>query len=246
MVVLECNGLTKKFGGLEAVKQVSLKVEKGEHRLIIGPNGAGKTTLFNLISGELAPTSGNIELFGRDIIKLPAHKRTHLGLGRTFQIVSIFLTQSVLDNLIIAEMGLLGLKFSMLKPVSSYRHLYARAEEIMEKVGLAEKPNTIVKNLSHGEQRQVEIAMALIGDPRVLLLDEPTAGLSQAEGNSIVNMIKNLHGEITAIIIEHDMDVAFELADFITVLDLGQVYAEGTAKEIRGNAGVQAIYLGTE
>ncbi|MFH0960762.1 MAG: ABC transporter ATP-binding protein [Pseudomonadota bacterium] len=246
MIVVECHRLTKRFGGIEAIKEVNLRVEEGERRAIIGPNGAGKTTLFRLISGEFPPTSGKVQLFGRDITGLTAFQRAYLGLGRTFQITNICLTQTVLDNLLIAEMGLRRLKFSMFKPLNLYRQLYDRAEEMIEKMELAERASTVVKYLSHGEQRQVEIAMALISNPKVLLLDEPTAGLSQVETKKITNIIKCLDPKITILIIEHDMDVAFELADSITVLNSGQIYAEGIPRDIRDNIGVQEIYLGSD
>jgi branched-chain amino acid transport system ATP-binding protein len=246
MIAIECQGLRKKFGGIEAIREVTLKVEKGERRAIIGPNGAGKTTLFRLISGEFPPSSGRVYLFDKDITKMTEFQRAHLGLGRTFQITNICPTQTVVDNLLIAEMGLSPLKFSMFKPLRLYRRLYAKAAEIIDKMGLAEKANTVVKYLSHGEQRQVEIAMALISNPKVLLLDEPTAGLSQAETKKIASVIRALDPKMALLIIEHDMDVAFELAHSITVLNSGKIYAEGAPNDIRNNAGVQDIYLGSE
>jgi branched-chain amino acid transport system ATP-binding protein len=246
MIAIECQGLTKRFGGIEAIKGLNLRVSKGERRAIIGPNGAGKTTLFRLISGEFPPSSGKVHLFGRDITRLTEFQRAYLGLGRTFQITNICPTQTILDNLLIAEMGLSRLKFSIFKPLRLYRELYAKAFGMIDKMELVEKVDTVVKYLSHGEQRQVEIAMALIGNPRVLLLDEPTAGLSQAETKKITSIIKNLDPDMALLIIEHDMDVAFELADSITVLNTGQIYAEGAPNDIRNNDGVQDIYLGTD
>ena len=243
---LACQKLTKAFGGLEAVKDVDLRVTHGERRAIIGPNGAGKTTFFSLINGQHAVTSGSIELLGRNVTKLPAHKRAALGLGRTFQITNLFPTKTAIDKLVISAMGLMGMKFSMLNPLPSYRSLYDKAEEELKSIGLLERDRELVKNLSYGEQRQVEIAMALISQPRVLLLDEPTAGLSPAESLMMSEIIKSLDESITILIIEHDMDVALSVANYITVFHEGRVFMEGSADEVRGNTKVQEIYFGEE
>lgn len=245
-LALECDGLTKRFGGLEAIKDVTLRVEEGERRAIIGPNGAGKTTLFRLISGEFSPTAGRIRLLGRDVTRLKAQERTRLGLGRTFQITSLFPTLTVTDNLILAQLGLRGSKYSMLKPLRLYPDFYRKAEEMLGQMGMADKKDETVKYLSHGDQRQIEIAMALIGNPRVLLLDEPAAGLSPAEAKLITQMIKALNFKITILVIEHDMDIAFELSSAVTVLNFGKIFAEGIQEEIKNNTGVQEIYLGAE
>ena len=189
---LECEELTKRFGGLEAVKQVNLRVEAGERRAIIGPNGAGKTTLFSLISGLYPVTTGRIRIFGKEITHVPSHRRTALGLGRTFQITNLFPTLSVIENLVIAAMGMRGMKFQMVRPLSTYREIYQRALEGLEKVGMAGKQGELVKNLSYGEQRQIEVTLALISNPVVLLLDEPTAGLSPADSAMMAEMIHNL------------------------------------------------------
>lgn len=245
-IALACQKLTKAFGGLEAVKDVDLRVTHGERRAIIGPNGAGKTTFFNLINGQHPATSGRIELLGRNVTKLPAHKRAALGLGRTFQITNLFPTKTVIDNLVISAMGLMGMKFSMLKPLSSYRSLYDKAGGVLKSLGLLERDGVLVKNLSYGEQRQVEIAMALICQPKVLLLDEPTAGLSPAESRMMSEIIQGLDPSITILIIEHDMDVALSVANYITVMHEGRVFMEGSANEVQGNAKVQEIYFGEE
>lgn len=246
VTALECHGLTKQFDGLEAVKQVSLSVNAGERRAIIGPNGAGKTTFFRLISGELSATSGVIKFFGWDMTRLPAHRRAYLGLGRTFQITNLFNTMTVLDNLVIAAMGLRGIKFSMWWPITAHRELYERAEEVLTQIGMIEKRLETIKNLSYGEQRQIEISMALISTPSVLLLDEPTAGLSPADSAMMSAVIQKLDPTITILIIEHNMDVAFHVADRISVLHQGCLYAEGSTAEIRNNPRVQEIYFGTE
>lgn len=243
---LVCENLTKRFGGLEAVKDVNLQVARGERRAIIGPNGAGKTTFFSLISGLYPVTSGSINLLGQDITRLPSHRRTHLGIGRTFQITNLFPTLTVIENLVIAALCLKRLKFSMLKPVSRYRELYKQAEEILRTVGMIEKSGEIVKNLSHGEQRQVEISLALVSNPKVLLLDEPTAGLSPAESAMMTEMIHKLDPNITVLIIEHDMDVALQVASRITVFHEGRVFEEGDINKIRNSERVQEIYFGAE
>lgn len=243
---LECECLTKRFGGLEAVKQINLRVERGERRAIIGPNGAGKTTLFSLISGLYPVTSGSIRIFGTDITHLPGYRRTYFGLGRTFQITNLFPSLTVLNNLVIAAMGLRRMKFSMLKPLSTYQKLYERATEVLENVGMAEKGKKLVKTLSYGEQRQIEIALALVSNPVVLLLDEPTAGVSPGEIGVIAGMVHALDPRITVLIIEHNMDVALQVANRITVMHQGSVFAEGSPMEIRNNPQVQEIYFGTE
>ncbi len=245
-IAVECRDLTKRFGGLEAVRRVDLCVFSGERRAIIGPNGAGKTTLFRLISGEFPATSGAIALFGQDITAMPCHRRTALGLGRTFQITNLFPTMTVVDNLVTAAMGLSRTKFSMFRPLATYDHLYALADSLLVKVGMLDKRDTVLKFLSHGEQRQIEIAMALISSPQVLLLDEPTAGLSPAESTMMTATLQGLDPGITILIIEHDMDVAFAVASRITVLHQGALFAEGTPAEIRSNARVQEIYFGSE
>ncbi len=243
---LECEGLTKRFGGLEAVKQVDLRIDPGERRAIIGPNGAGKTTLFSLISGIYPVTSGSIRIFGQDITQLPSHRRSYLGLGRTFQITTLFPTLSVIENLIIAAMGMKKTKFQMLRPLSTYRDLYERASAGLESVGMSQKKWEVVKNLSYGEQRQIEVSLALISNPVVILLDEPTAGLSPADSAMMTEMIHHLDPRITVLLIEHNMDVALQVADRITVLHQGSVFAEGSPAEIRNDARVQEIYFGTE
>jgi len=243
---LECEGLTKRFGGLEAVKQVDLRVESGERRAIIGPNGAGKTTLFSLISGLYPVTSGKIRIFGKEITHVPSHRRTALGLGRTFQITNLFPTLSVVENLVIAAMGMRGMKFQMVRPLRTYGEIYGKALEELEKAGMAEKRGELVKNLSYGEQRQIEVTLALISKPVVLLLDEPTAGLSPADSAMMAEMIQRLDAGITVLLIEHNMDVALQVAGRITVLHLGGVFAEGSPEEIRRNREVQEIYFGAE
>ena len=236
--------LSKAFGGLKAVEKVALSVAPGERRALIGPNGAGKTTLFNLISGDLPPSGGRITLFGRDVTYLPPHRRAALGVARTYQITNLFPSLTVLENLVLAVQGLERTKLVLLRPITSYTHLYARARTVLESVGLGDKEGEVVKNLSHGEQRQMEIAMALAGRPRLLLLDEPAAGLSPAESRMMTELLKRLNSGITLIVIEHDMDVAFALTDRVTVLHNGSVVADGSRDEVKANPLVREIYLG--
>lgn len=246
MAALECRNLSKSFRGLEAIKDVTLSVEEGERRAIIGPNGAGKTTFFKLISGQYRVGGGNIRLFGRDITELADYKRASLGLGRTFQITNLFPSLSALDSLILAQMGLELSKFSMLKPLRFYRRFYTKANEMLESMDMLDQRSEVINSLSYGSQRQIEIGMALIVQPKILLLDEPTAGLSPAESKRITEIIAHLDSRITILLIEHDMDVAFQITDYITVLHLGEIFAEGTKDQIKGNMGVQEIYLGKD
>ncbi len=242
--VLALENLSINFGGLLAVAAVDLRVLPGERRAIIGPNGAGKTTLFNLISGDLAPTTGRILLFGQDITRLPPHRRAALGLARTFQITKLFANLTVWENVLLACQALERTKFSMLWPLRTYRHLYARGEELLRAVGVWDQRDETIRNLSHGVQRQLEVALALAGRPKVLLLDEPMAGLSPAETHEMTELLRKLERSITLLIIEHDMDVVLDLAERIAVLHLGRLIADGSKDAVRANREVQEIYLG--
>jgi branched-chain amino acid transport system ATP-binding protein len=226
------------------VEDVTLSVQAGERRALIGPNGAGKTALFNLISGTLPLSGGAISLFGQDVTRAPAHRRAALGLARTFQITNLFPDLTVLENCLLAVQALLPVKFSMLRPVSAYGHLRERARAMLEAVGLEAVAAARVNVLSHGEQRQLEIALALAGRPRVLLLDEPTAGLSPAESRLMAALLARLDPAITVLMIEHDMDIALELSPTVTVLHYGRVIADGSREEIRADPQVREIYLG--
>jgi branched-chain amino acid transport system ATP-binding protein len=241
---LSLSGLSKEFGGLRAVDGVSLTVGAGERRAIIGPNGAGKTTLFSLISGETRPSDGRIALFGHDVTRDPPHRRAGLGLARTYQITNLFPRLTALDNCLLAVQALTPAKFHLHRGMRRYPAFFERARSVLEAVGLADKESEAVRNLSHGEQRQLEIALALAGSPKLLLLDEPTAGLSPAESHAMTALLKKLDPAITLLVIEHDMDVAFALTDRITVLHYGKVVADGLAHDVRSNALVQEIYLG--
>ncbi|MFC1868857.1 ABC transporter ATP-binding protein [Thermodesulfobacteriota bacterium] len=246
MEALRIENLSKNFGGLEAVSDVSLSVEAGTRRAIIGPNGAGKTTLFNLIAGELPPSRGSVYLFGREITNMPLHRRTHEGLARTFQINNLFPNLSVLDNVLRGITARQGIGFRMFRPIGAYKDMYEKAARLLQQSGLWEKRNVPVKALAYGEQRHMEIILALSSDPRILLLDEPTAGLSSEESKAFSNAIVTLGGDVTILIIAHDLDLVFELADGITVLHYGQVIAEGTGEEIQAHPKVKEIYLGSE
>ena len=241
---LTLDNVSKHFGGLRAVDGVALAVRPGERRALIGPNGAGKTTLFNLISGALPVSSGRITLFGRDVTRAPAHHRAAQGLARTFQITNLFPDLSVLDNTLLAVQAHTPSRFSMLRPVRAFADLQSRAHAILDSVGLASVTGAAVRNLSHGEQRQLEIALALAGRPRVLLLDEPTAGLSPAESRLMAGLLARLDPAITVLMIEHDMDIALELSPHLTVLHYGCVIADGPRDTVRADPQVREIYLG--
>jgi branched-chain amino acid transport system ATP-binding protein len=236
--------VSRAFGGLRAVDAVSLAVRPGERRALIGPNGAGKTTLFNLIAGTLPVSAGSIRLFGRDVTGTSAHRRAALGLARTFQVNTLFPALTVLENCLLAVQALTATKFSMLRPLEDYGALAERARATLASVGLEDRSAATVRHLSHGEQRQLEIALALAGRPKVLLLDEPTAGLSPAESQHMARLLGGLDPAVTVLMIEHDMDIALELAERVTVLHYGRVIADGLRDAVRADPLVREIYLG--
>ena len=241
---IRVEGLVKDFGGLRALDGVTLRVEGGERRAIIGPNGAGKTTLFNIITGLLPPTAGSILFSGEDVTALPPHRRAQLGLSRTFQITTLFPKLSVRGNVLLAVQAGDPVRFKLHRPLESYPHLLRGADALLERWGMQDRATVPVRLLSHGEQRQVEILLALALRPRVLLLDEPAAGLSPGETAALSGIIRGLSREITILLIEHDMDVAFTLADRVSVLHYGRVVAEGSPEAVRQDPQVAAIYLG--
>jgi ABC-type branched-subunit amino acid transport system ATPase component len=244
MLALRLEGVTKHFGGLCAVDGVGLEVQPGERRALIGPNGAGKTTLFNLIAGALPVSSGRITLFGHDVTGASAHHRAAQGLARTFQITNLFPDLTVLENALLAIQAHTSSRFAMLRPARAFADLQARARATLDSVGLAGVTDATVRNLSHGEQRQLEIGLALGGRPRLLLLDEPTAGLSPAESRLMADLLRRLDPAITVLMIEHDMDIALELSPRVTVLHYGCVIADGSRDEVRADPQVKEIYLG--
>jgi len=237
---------SKTFGGLQALNNVNFSIEPGERRAIIGPNGAGKTTLFNIISGLLRPSAGRILFLGEDITRMPAHRRAALGLARTFQITNLFPSLTVKENMLLSLQAPNTLKFSFLRPLTSDKYLFPRAQDLLEQWGMWDKRDVEVRNLSYGDQRQLEIILALSQNPKLLLLDEPTSGLSRAESITTVSMIEALQQDVTILFIEHDMDTAFRLAEQVMVLHLGSVLALGPPDEIKRNSQVQKVYLGEE
>jgi branched-chain amino acid transport system ATP-binding protein len=242
--ILRLRGIGRRFGGLHAVREVDLDVAPGERRAILGPNGAGKTTLFNVISGDFPPTSGTIEVLGQEITPLPPRERAKLGMGRTYQKSRLFLGLSVEDNLYLA---VLGVKSGHLRPVVLRRRdgeLRERAVELARLVGLGGREGTLVGSLSHGEQRQLEVAMARASNPTLMMLDEPASGLSRGERVALTELLLQLDPAITLILIEHDMDVALRVAERVTMMHDGRVIVEGTPDEIRANQTVHDLYLG--
>jgi branched-chain amino acid transport system ATP-binding protein len=245
MTALVVESVSKNFGGVAAVVGVSLDVREGERRVLLGPNGAGKTTLFHTISGSIIPSAGRIALFGRDITHLRPDRRARLGLARTFQITNLFPRLTVLESVLLAVGGM-GHGLQLFQSASYRRRMRAEADRLLDQWSLAPGAHRVVRTLSYGEQRQLEIVLALAGEPKLLLLDEPTAGLSPAETGRVVAMVQGLPRDITVLMIEHDMDVAFELADRIAVMHQGRLIAEGSKAEIRANRQVVEIYLGTD
>lgn len=243
-VAIHVDSLAKVFGGLAAVNGVSLEVPAGERRVLIGPNGAGKTTLFHCITGTLRPTRGRVSLFGRDVTRDPEHRRTALGMGRTFQITNVFPELTLLQNLALAIVGTDRRKWIMHRGVHAFPDVRRQAEAALDLVGLGGRGELPVKLVSYGERRQLELALALNTHPKVLFLDEPCAGLSPSERQRIAKMIAELPREVTVVMIEHDMDVALGLADRVTVLHQGQVILEGSPAEVRANPQVRDVYFG--
>ncbi|MGH6670935.1 MAG: ABC transporter ATP-binding protein [Xanthobacteraceae bacterium] len=243
--LLELKALSKSFGGLQAVRGVSFSVMPGDRKAIIGPNGAGKTTLFNLISGIFPPSSGQVLLFGRDITYWSSHRRAALGMARTFQVTSLFPNLTVLDNVLLAIKGRRASKFVMWRPLSSYRDVYDKALTLLQGAAFLDRKDVEVARLSHGEQRQLEIVLGLAGDPDLLLLDEPAAGLSSGESAEMARFLQKLDSKMAILLIEHDMDIVFDLASEISVLHFGEILESGSAERIRSSVRVQEIYLGT-
>ena len=242
--MLHVENLAKRFGGIVATDNLSLDVAQGELHAIIGPNGAGKTTLIAQLSGQLRADSGRIRFAGDDVTALLPHKRSLLGLARSFQITSLFLDLSVLDNVALAVQAHAGHSFHFWRNARKDEALRAPARATLERAGLADRADWPAASLSHGEHRQLELAMALAGQPRMLLLDEPMAGLGPEESARMVTMLRALKSELTILLVEHDMEAVFALADRITVLVYGRVIASGAPDDIRANAKVREAYLG--
>jgi branched-chain amino acid transport system ATP-binding protein len=244
MTALKVDALCKSFGGLRVTADVDVAVEPGERRLIIGPNGAGKTTLFNLITGELAPDSGSILLFDHDITRMPSRRRAHLGMARTYQIITLFPRETIVRNVCLALLGLSPLRWNPLTAFDRQHRLFERARAALARVGLAHIADRPLSQTSYGEQRRVEIAMALAQHPKLLLLDEPFAGLSIDERRDVSKLLSAIPREVTLVMIEHDIDTALELADRITLLHFGEVIVEGTRAEVVADPRTKEIYLG--
>ena len=244
MTALGVRDLDKSFGGLRVTSRVNLAVEPGERRLIIGPNGAGKTTLFNLITGELEPDRGAIVLFDRDITRVPSHRRAHLGMARTYQIITLFAQDTILRNVTLALLGLSRLRWNPFIDVDARHELIARAREALARVGLDHLAHRPLSETSYGERRRVEIAMALAQSPKVLLLDEPFAGLSIDERRDVRDLLQKIPRDVTIVMIEHNMDVALDFAERITLLHFGEVIVEGTRAEVVADPRTREVYLG--
>jgi branched-chain amino acid transport system ATP-binding protein len=242
---LALDDVSRHFGGLKAVDGVTLTVQPGERRALIGPNGAGKTTLFNVISGELPASRGRITLSGTDVTRMPPHQRAARGIARTFQITKLFTNLTVMENLLLACEALDSRKLAVHRDVSSYTDLTSRASSLIEQFGLTGRAAEYARNLSYGEQRKLEVALSMAGRPRLLLLDEPMAGLSAGESQSMHAILEKIDRSIAVLLIEHDMDIAFAFAERVTVLHQGRVLTEGGRDEVSANPAVQQIYLGT-
>jgi branched-chain amino acid transport system ATP-binding protein len=243
-VILDVKGLIKTYGGLTATDNVNLEVYENEVNAIIGPNGAGKTTLVSQLTGEVAPNAGRVLFAGQDITTMSPHKRSHLGIARSFQITSVFLDLTILENAALAVQAHSGHSFQFFKPASQDKSLIGPAMEVLERVGLADRAHFPARAVSHGEHRQLEIAMALASKPKMLFLDEPMAGMGPEESQSMTTFLQSIKGTVTILLIEHDMDAVFALADRITVLVYGKVIAIGAPEDIRGNPEVRRAYLG--
>jgi branched-chain amino acid transport system ATP-binding protein len=243
VAALQIKNLKKAFGGLPAINGVSLEIQPGERRLIIGPNGAGKTTLFNLVTGDLRADAGGIFLFESNITKLATHRRVHRGLARTYQIITLFPKDTLEHNIALSLLGLSQLRWNCFSAFSK-NSLYGEAKSVLQRVGLEHLATRSLSEVSYGEKRRVEIAMALAQKPKVLLLDEPLAGLSREERAAVKALIASIPREVTVVMIEHDMDTALDMAERITVLHYGSVIVEGTRAEVVADPKTREVYLG--
>ena len=244
MTALAVKDLCKAFGGLRVTRNVTLSVEPGERRLIIGPNGAGKTTLFNQITGDLKPDTGSVHLFGRDITRVASRQRAHVGVARTYQIITLFPRDTLLRNVTLALLGLSPLRWNPFVDLERQESLRERGRAALARVGLTHIADRPLSQTSYGERRRVEIAMALAQEPKVLLLDEPFAGLSIDERRDVRQLLFSIPRDVTMVMIEHDMDVALEFADRITLLHFGEIIVEGTRTEVVEDPRTREVYLG--
>ena len=246
MSLLEVRGLTKRFGGLVATDRLDLSVAEGELHAVIGPNGAGKTTLIGQLAGTLRPDAGSIVMQGVDVTRRSAHTRVARGIARSYQVTNVFRRFTALDNAALAIQACSGSSFRFWRPAARETALFERAQALLDRVGLRERADVPAGALAHGEQRQLEVALALASQPRLLLLDEPMAGMGPDESERMLQLIASLKGRVTIVLVEHDMDAVFRLADRLSVLVYGRVLATGTPPEIRANADVRQAYLGAE
>jgi branched-chain amino acid transport system ATP-binding protein len=246
MKALRIENVSKNFGGLQVLSNISIEIEEGTRLAIIGPNGAGKTTLINVISGVLKPSTGKILLFEKDVTGISPFLRSRQGLSRTFQILSLFPNLTVFESLLLSVMPLRSNQLSLFRPIGTFKHLFDISQRLLKQVGLWEKREMTVSNLSHGEQKLVEMAMSLSQSPKLMLLDEPMAGLSPGETILISSAIRSLPSEVAMIIVEHNVDAALELAERVVVLNQGMILAEGSPEAVRKEPKVQEVYLGTE
>jgi len=246
MEALKVESLSKSFGGLHVLKNLSFSVEAGEHLAIIGPNGAGKTTLFNVLGGQLRATAGRVYILGQEVTNMPMYSRAHLGLARSYQITQLFPSLTVLNNILLGIHGTEPSRFQMFRPFTAYDQLLTKAKKLLESIDLWEKRDELVQNIAYGEQRKMEIALCLASEPKLLLLDEPSAGLTIAESTGIINIINALARDTMVFFAAHDMDVVFGLAHEIMVLYYGEIICRGTPEEVQADPRVQEIYLGLE
>jgi branched-chain amino acid transport system ATP-binding protein len=244
MKALAVHHVTAQFGGVRAVNDVAMELAVGERRVLLGPNGAGKTTLFNIIGGQLRPKQGSVSLFGMDVTQFTSAQRAHAGLARTFQIMTLFPNMSVEENIYLAAQAGSPVRYAMLRDAEAVRDTVDRVRTLLADWRFTAERTTAVRDLSYGERRKLDLAMALAGQPRLLLLDEPTAGLSTSETENVVALLCGLRDDVTVLVIEHDMDVAFEIGEQFTIMHQGSVIADGPADAVRSNAQVQSIYFG--
>ena len=243
-LALEVSHLYKSYGGVHVTQDMNLSVEPGERRLIIGPNGAGKTTLFNLITGDLTADSGSVKLFGNELVGMPTEQRVHLGLARTYQILTLFPRETLLHNVKLALLGLDQARWNPFSMLSSRTSMDKLAQAALDRVGLGDSSQRVVAETSYGERRRLELAMACSQEPKLLLLDEPLAGLSQEERKAVSALLKTIPRDVTIVMIEHDMDTALEFAERITLLHYGEVIVEGTRAEVVADPRTREVYLG--
>lgn len=244
MEVLKVEGLSKRFGGVQALSEVSFSLEAGEKLAIIGPNGAGKTTLLNLLNGQLLPTAGRIFLFGQEITTIPTYLRARLGMARSFQLTTLFLGLPLLTNILLALEGTDTSRIEIFRPITADDNLFAEAEKFLRAMALWEKRDALVKNLSYGEQRRLEILLCLVSEPKLLLLDEPSGGLTISESADLIEKIGNLGPDIPVVMVSHDIDLVFGFANRIIVLHHGQIIADGAPEKIKADPRVKEIYMG--